>query len=267
MQDGETTQSESDTEILQTPADGIPEPHNDAPHEEPSVYAKRRFRAVVIIAVIALAGIALITYQLLLKEKPPEEPGSTYLGPSNEQKTPTAPLRFTISPTTKWKDYRGKIYPYTFAYPDTLSLVVFTNDPTDSVAISWGNIPAQLNVLIHVDDVSKNQTMQQYLGKPREYVNNWWRQYSGLQGVASVSEFTNANGLRGYRAKYLNNAGETPNDNVFFAVSNRQNLMVMFANGVLDPSVFDRILDSFDWKETAPTATPAFLPPSPTPLP
>src|SRR3989304_9565690 len=108
MQDGETSQPESYTEMPPAPADGISESQqNHSSREEPSVYAKRRFRAVVIIAVIVLAGIAYIAYQLLRKEKPYEEPGSTYLGPSHKQKTPTAPLRFTISPAPPRRDYQG----------------------------------------------------------------------------------------------------------------------------------------------------------------
>lgn len=224
---------------------------------------------MVIIGVGAV--VAYVSFQRIRKQETAQESGATYLGPSNEQQTPTAPLRFTISPTTPWREYQGKVFPYTLSYPDTLSLVVFTNDPTDSVAVSWGNIPPQLNVILQIDDVAKNPTMQQYVGRPREYVSNWWRQYSGLQDVATVTEFTNSNGLRGFRAKYVNNAGVAPNDNVFFAIPNRQDIMVMFANGILDPSVFDRILDSFNWKPPAapatPTVNPTFIPLSPTPLP
>jgi hypothetical protein len=267
MQDDNNAPQEMSESFPQPSGEQQNQPTNQASGIAPPHEKKSKTRAVTTLVIIAVVGSAFVVFQINRKGAVQQEPTSTYLGPSNEQKTPTAPLRFTISPTTPWREYQGKIFPYVFSYPETLSLVVFTNDPTDSVAVSWGNIPPQLNVMLQIDDVAKNPTMRQYLGNPREYVNNWWRQYSGLQDISSVTEFTNAKRLRGYRAKFVNYAGVAQNDNVFFAIPNRQDLMVMFANGVLDPSVFDRVLDSFDWKQPIVTPTPAFVPSSPTPLP
>jgi hypothetical protein len=94
--------------------------------------------------------------------------------------------------------------------------------------------------------------MVQYISQPKiEYVQNWWTQWSGLKGVKSLEQFTNSKGMKGYKVKFINTAGESPNDDVFFEVPGRSDLMVRFGNGYLDKPVFDRIVDSFNWKGTA----------------
>ncbi len=174
--------------------------------------------------------------------------GVTYLGPTNEQKTQTAPLRFTAPPTTRWAVYEGTVYPYSFSYPSSLTLVAFPNDPTDAVAISWGNISPQENILINVENLEASTKTETFMKKSkREYIAFWWQQYDGLTGVSQITEFTNAQGLRGWRAKFINTAGATPNDDVFFELPGRSELVIHLANGVLDPSIFDRIVDSVAW--------------------
>ena len=39
-------------------------------------------------------------------------------------------------------------------------------------------------------------------GNKRSYVENWWKQFSGLKGVESILQFKNSKGLSGYRVKY-----------------------------------------------------------------
>lgn len=182
-------------------------------------------------------------------------PAGTYLGkPGVQQDTPpTAPLRFTSASDTPWVLYQGKIYPYSFSYPKTLNLAVFPNDPSESVAINWGNIPAPNNLLLNIEFV--NDRNPEYVGKPEEFVRNWWKAFSGLKGVLSIDKFTNSNGLIGYKAIYVNNADQTPNVDVFFETPQDPNLMIRLANGVLDPTIFDRIVDSLNYSLT-PTIIP-----------
>jgi len=180
--------------------------------------------------------------------------GVTYLGPSpspfeKEKQPPTAPLRFTAASDVEWKSHTGKIYPYSFAYPATLTLVVFPNDVTDSVAISWGNIPPQQNILLNFELIDKVDA--KYVDLPKiEYVKNWYHYFSGLKGVAKVEPFTNTNGLKGYKAAYINFADTSPNTDIFFEVPDRRDLMIHIANGILEPKIFDRMIDSLKWTET-----------------
>ncbi len=215
----------------------------------------------VVIAMVVLTAVTIGAYQYSKRRTGTVvlPGGVTYLGPSNEQKTPTAPLRFTISPSTPWKDFGGNKYPYAFSYPQTLSLVVFPGDVMDSVAISWGNISPQENILLSVDNLTTNQTMKPFAqaASKRTYVQNWWKQFGGLKGVASITDFVNAKGLKGYKTKYINTAGQTPNDDVFFEVPKHPELVIRVANGILDPSVFDRIVDSVAWNQPSPTSAPS----------
>lgn len=182
--------------------------------------------------------------------------GVTYLGPSPnptsaspaEKQPPTAPLRFTAASDVSWLKQSGKIYPYTFSYPSTLPLVVFPGDESDKIAIAWGNIPPQVNILINIEFIKSRDA--KYLNMSKiEYVKNWYKFFSGLKGVKKVEPFTNTNGLKGYKASYIDLSDQTPNTNVFFEVPNDPNLMILLANGILDPQIFDRIVDSLSWNK------------------
>jgi hypothetical protein len=187
--------------------------------------------------------------------------GTTYLGPSNTPvpptatpaQPPTAPQRFSAPKDDKWNIWRGKLNPYVFSYPSSLILLIFPGDTTDSVAISWGNIPPQQNLLINMEYVDQRDST--YVTQPKiQYVRNWWKFFSGLRGVSKVEEFTNTQGLKGYKAQYINYMNATPNTDVFFEIPGNQNDLVHLANGILDPVLFDRIVDSVRWESATPTA-------------
>ena len=165
--------------------------------------------------------------------------GNTYLGP-----TPTPP------PVTTgvWRTVKGNIYPYTMSVPATLTLTTFPNDPYDMYALS-GNDPAS-NVLIGVDDLSKNTTRSQFINQPKTvYIRDWWKQFASLTGVKSIEPFTNSKGLKGYNVQYLNAANESPNLDVFFEVPANPQYVIHLSNGILDPAVFAKIVDSVEWEE------------------
>jgi len=154
--------------------------------------------------------------------------GNTYLGPTVQ----------TI---------KGHVYPYTMSVPATLTLTTFPNDPYDMYAI-MGNDPSS-NVLIGVDDLSKNTTRSQFINQPKTvYINNWWKQFGGLTGVKSIEPFTNSKGLKGYTVKFLNTANESPNLDIFFEVPDKPQYVIHLSNGTLDPSVFTKIVDSVGWE-------------------
>jgi len=155
---------------------------------------------------------------------------------------PTAPLIFTAGPEVPWKEYKGKIHPYSFQYPETLKLGSFPDDPSDAVAIILGNIPPQNNILLNVESIFDRDL--QYTGKVEEFARNWWRFFSGLTGLRSIEKFTNSRGLIGYRAIYINTAGQSPTVDIFFEIPGDPNKTIRIANGILDLTVFNRIVDS-----------------------
>lgn len=189
--------------------------------------------------------------------------GTTYLGatPTPQNHPPTGgspttvpskpPLRFKADPSVALKEFTGSIFPYSFSYPETLPLMVFTDDPTDSVAISWEDKPPQQNILLNVENIVKKD--KSYITKPKkEYVNDWWESFSGLKGVSEVKPFTNINGMKGYKAKFINTVNESPNLDIFFEVPQKPDIMIHLANGILDPAIFDKIIDSVAWNEKNP---------------
>jgi len=174
--------------------------------------------------------------------------GITYLGPS-----PSPIINLTqntyipIPSDSKWATYNGKLFPYSFQYPTALSLGVFPNDPFDGVTIFWGNTNPQENIFLRVEDLQKLPDMAKFIGKSKKgYADIWWKQYS-WKGVSSVDEFTNAKGVKGYRAKYVNDKGQIPFDNIFFEIPGKSNLVVWMGNKIIDPITFDKIIDSFTW--------------------
>ncbi len=214
---------------------------------------------IVKLTIVTIAGILILSVAIFAAYRYSQKQagnivlpgGVTYLGPSPTpsffwEPSPT-PHRFKADAAVTWKNYTGKIYPYTFSYPSTLIVVVFPDDPTDSVALSWDNIPPQLNILLNMEFIDKrdpNLTTQPKV----EYVKNWYKFFSGLKGVSKVEPFTNTNGMKGYKAYYINLADATPNIDVFFEIPGNNTTMIHLANGILDPNVFNRILDSLKWK-------------------
>ncbi len=178
--------------------------------------------------------------------------------PSSTNPTPTAgPVqtqqirRFTAPDDIAWKTTSGKIYPFSFSYPENMILNIFIGDVTDSVAVVWDNIPVQQNILFNIEFVDKRDP--EAVDKPKiEFVKNWYKNFSGLIGLERIEKFTNTGGLVGYKAIYINTAGQTPNTDVFFELPNRPTLMLHVANGIIDPKIFDRIVDSVRWTPETP---------------
>ncbi len=228
---------------------------------------------IKVAAVAGIGGLILIIFiviQYVFMKRTPGTivlpNGTTYLGPSTEQNqtpppiadstTPPAPL-FTETADEDWREVRGKTYPYFFSAPESMKLVTFPNDAYDIYAIDCCNILPQSNVLVGVDNLEKNAEKKQYISSPKKvYVQEWWKQFGGLKGVGSLVEFTNSEGLKGYRAQYTNAQNQTPNEDVFFEVEGNPQYVIHLARGVMDQAVFDKIIDSVGWRKPASTPAP-----------
>lgn len=228
---------------------------------------------------IALVLIIILQHNLAFqKESKTIIPaGNTYLGPKDEATPTTAPVTETpgISPTPTDKTNKtattdvfmnkegkieasdtvplvtinGKKYPYSFQAPKALKLVPLASDTFDIFAIAWEDRPPDQNVLVGVDNLTRSDSLKQYINvSKRSYVESWWKQFGTLKGVASITEFTNSKGLKGYRAKYLTANNQTPNDDVFFEVSDPK-YVIHLASGILDISLFNTIIDTVAWSK------------------
>lgn len=225
--------------------------------EQPDI---KKLSVVTLIAVVVLGAVVYGAY--LYSQKKAGNialpGGTTYLG----QPSPTpgaqvvAPQKFSADPSAQWVTFTGKKFPYSFSHPSTLDIVVFPNDKLDAAAINWNNISPQVNILASIEDIQAEHPKDVKLTK-LEYVKNWYKYFGGLKGVQSVTQFTNTGGLSGYKAIYINSAGTTPNVDVFFELPGRPTLLLHLANGVLEPTLFDRIVDSVKWNAPKPKPTAA----------
>lgn len=169
--------------------------------------------------------------------------GVTYLGP-----TPTitphvsSDGKIPIPANDSWTERKGTKYPYSFRIPASLSLGVFPNDPFDSVTVFYPGTDANANIFFRVDDLNA-LGKSEFVGKPMEYAKNWWKDYA-WKDVTAVTVFTNASGLTGYRATYVNDKGDSPYDHVFFTVPNKPHLVLWLSGKLFDTPTFDRIVNS-----------------------
>lgn len=168
--------------------------------------------------------------------------GNTYLGPAGQN--PLGGVQNTPFPVDSvWREVKGTLYPYSFRVPANLKLVTFPNDLYDMYAIDCCGITPDSNVLIGVD----------YKADPAitklSYVQNWWKQFPGLKSVSMVEPFTNSQGLKGYKATFVNSAGEAPNLDVFFEVPGHPNYVIHLASGTIPLETFAKIVDSVSWKQ------------------
>lgn len=186
--------------------------------------------------------------------------GVTYLGPSPSPTglptvtsvkvgTPAKQLnvdKIPLPADVTWTETKGKIYPYTFSYPSSLSLGVFPDDPYDGVTVFYGNTDSSANLFFRVEDLNR-LNKKDYIAKPKmDYVSAWWKDYQ-WKGVASVTAFTNSKGLHGYRAKYLDDTGKTPYDQVFFEIPEKNDRIIWLSGKLFDQNVFDKIVDRVSW--------------------
>jgi len=208
----------------------------------------RTYTPAVILSIVLFIGV-FIAFQSA-KSRPSSivlPGGITYLGPSPSPRI--SPIsqssHIPVSSDAKWVERKGALFPYTFMYPETLNLGMFPNDPYDSLTVFYEGTDANANIFFRIEDLNK-LNKSSYIGKPKEYAQNWWKDYA-WKGVANVSEFTNSKGLRGFRAKYLNEKGETPYDHVFFEVPNRKDLIIWISGKLFDQPVLDTMVDAVTW--------------------
>lgn len=224
--------------------------------DQPLNMKKMIIVAVVTIVILSLAVYGSYYYSTNQSSNIILPGGVTYLGPSTtpviESTKKIEPKKFTVNADVTWKTWKGRIYPFEFSYPETLPLVVFPNDQTDSVAIAWEDFDPRTNILVNMEFIDKRDPKM--AGKPAvDFVQNWYKYFTGLKGLSTVEKITTITNLKGYKAKYINTNNETPNTDIFYEIPGKPNLLLRLANGVLAEDVFNRIVDSVRWNPPSPT--------------
>lgn len=230
---------------------------SDEAPEEPTIDLTKSLPAIGGVFLV-LVAIVILSYQYS-KPRPGAvvlPGGITYLGPSptvqtqsSNVKTQNEQQRFMAGSDVAWTTVKSKKYGYTFSIPETLTLEPFLTDEFDAYAITWNNVAKEANVLIGVEDLSKDEKRVPYVNKTKkEYVEIFWSKQYNLTGVKTMETFTNSKGLKGYKVKFQTSGGVSPFDDVFLEVPNKPNLLFHLSHAILEPKVFDKIVESVGWK-------------------
>jgi hypothetical protein len=213
----------------------------------------QEYKPYILTAIIGVGITTLLTSIVILlywnASKNAPVPSGDLLTKPTSQSVGNNPNEFSVAPDTEWETVKGNIYPYSFSAPVTLALTTFAGDPYDMYAISWKGQPTDQNVLMGVDNLKNDPSRTHFISEPKiNYVREWYKQF-GLKGVSSIEQFTNKKGMIGYKAKYFNTGGVSPNTDVFFEVAGHPEYMIHFSSGILAPDVFTKIIDSVDWEK------------------
>lgn len=177
--------------------------------------------------------------------------GINYLFPKgNEAKKPILLYDFAkLAESSDWVTYKGKLYSFSFQHPKELKPLTFPNDQSESVTFKISDVPPELNLMFLVETISSRDS--KLVGKPEEFVKNYWKFFSGLKGLNKFEAITNEKGLKGYKASYLAQTNTVTNDNYFFTINGDTNNMLHIANifGDEGRSLFNRIVNSLEYKK------------------
>lgn len=175
--------------------------------------------------------------------------GLNYTGgeTANQQPATKPTLDFAkMMASAQWKSVESAKKQYKFDYPEGLNPLVFPGDANDSVTFDIADIPVQLNLMATAENISYYDS--KLVGRQEEFVNEYWKYFSGLQGVKSVEKFQNEKGLTGFKAVYVTKGGTDTKTNYFFIIPG-QNDRVLHVTNIFPlegESLFLRILNTLE---------------------
>ena len=223
--------------------------------KQEDLYEKKELKKILLVSFIAFLILIVSVYLAYLRAKTYTSyvilPGGTgaYYGETygKQQQYEPSVTKFFADPKTTWATQKGTIFPYAFSYPTSMKLGIFPGDPHDPVTIFWEKTNSQVTIFFRVELLDTDQ-LRTYIKLPkRQFVENWYKQY-GYRGVASYTEITNKQGLKGYRVSYADTSGNASTYHFFFEVPGRSDIMLWMSSDIIDWSVFERMVESLTWE-------------------
>lgn len=204
---------------------------------------------ILVVFVLLVGGIYLWVSNKSKNGQQVFPAGINYVAP---QGPTTAPLYdfAKLAESADWLTYKGKIYPYSFQYPKALTPITYPGDKSDAVAFKVSGAPAEQSLLLTIEKISgRDKTL---VGKPEEFVRNYWKFFSGLSGLKNINKFTNEKGLVGYKATYIvkgNNA--TTSDYYFFIVGTDNDTLLHIGDifPTENKTLINRIVSSLEYQK------------------
>jgi hypothetical protein len=176
--------------------------------------------------------------------------GINYLSPKGSVANAPSYDYAKLAVSTDWVTYKGKLFPYSFQYPKEFKPVIYPGDKTDAVAFKVSALPPEQSLLLTVETISNRD--KNLVGKPKEFVSNYWKFFSGLKGLKTITEITNEKGLKGYKANYvIKNSNAITSDYYFFVVESNNDILLHV--GDIFPTegkaVLNRIINSLEYQK------------------
>lgn len=206
------------------------------------------FNLVVLVVFLLLVGGIYYWVSKKSKGEVVFPAGINYLSPNTAPTTQATTLDYTkLAASSPWLTFKGKIYKFTFQYPNGMTPLSFPNDTNESVTFKISNTPPELSLMFLVETISsRDKTL---VGNSEGFARNYWKFFSGLKGLNSFSDFKNEKGLQGYKVTYTTRANTVTTDNYFFIIPGDSDHLLHMAD--IFPAegkvVFDRILNSLDY--------------------
>jgi len=217
--------------------------------------SKKSLVAVNIIILVVFLLIIGGTYYWVSKKSKGEQvfpAGINYLSPKgNETKKPVLLYDFAkLAESSDWVSYKGKIYTYTFQHPKALAPLSVPNDVNDAVTFKVNELAPEQSLLFTVETISKRDPT--LVGKPEKFASNYWKFFSGLKGLNSITDITNEKGLTGYKATYVvKGTNAITSDNYFFVVESNNDILLHI--GDIFPTegkaVLNRLINSLEYQK------------------
>jgi hypothetical protein len=204
---------------------------------------------ILVVFVLLVGGVYLWVSNKSKNGQPIFPAGINYLSP---QSPTTAPLFdfAKLGESADWVTYTGKLFPYSFQYPKALTPVTYPGDKSDAVAFKVSALPPEQSLLLTVEKISGRD--KNLVGKPEEFVKNYWKYFSGLKALKNIAAITNEKGLTGYKAAYVIKGSNAVTSDYYFFVIEGDNDTLLHVGDIFPKegkTLFSRILNSLEYKK------------------
>ena len=226
----------------------------DQNSDEETITKSNLVSANLVIIVVFLLVVGGVYYNVSKKSKGAltMPAGINYLSPSGTANTKTVSLYdyAQLTQSTDLITFKGKKFAFSFQYPKGLTPLTFIDDPSDAVTFKVNDMPAQSSLMMLVETISQRD--KTLVGKQEEFVNGYWKYFSGLKGLVSITPVSNSNGLKGFKAVYATkNGAVATNEKYFFTLEGDDDHMLYVANifPVEGQALFEKMLNSINYSK------------------
>ena len=153
-----------------------------------------------------------------------------------------------LAESSDWVIYEGKLFSYSFQYPKVFTPITYPGDKSDAVTFKVNTLPPEKSLLLRVEAISNRD--KSLVGKPKEFVNNYWKFFSGLKSLKTMTEITNEKGLKGYKANYIVKEDNSVTSDFYFFVIEGDSDNLLYIGDIFPTegkAVFNRLVNSLEY--------------------